>query len=199
MRFCSSCGAEVELRRPDGRRPRPAMSARPAARCTTRTPRSWSAASARSATGCCCAAGRSSRGGASGPSRRAISSWARRAEAGAMREAWEEARARIELEGLMAVYSVERIGQVQLLYRARLLDADVAAGPGEPGGAAARLGRDPLGRSWPSRPSTGSCEHARGLRGMAGPLVTVAIPDRRTARADAGRGRALGIDNRLSI
>ena len=51
------------------------------------------------------------------------------AEAGAMREAWEEARARIELEGLLAVYSVERIGQVQLLYRARLLQADVAAGP----------------------------------------------------------------------
>ena len=54
------------------------------------------------------------------------------AEAGALREAWEEARARIELEGLLAVYSVERIGQVQLLYRARLLHADVAAGPGFP-------------------------------------------------------------------
>jgi ADP-ribose pyrophosphatase YjhB (NUDIX family) len=52
------------------------------------------------------------------------------AEEGARREAWEEARARIEIEGLIAVYSVPRIGQVQLLYRARLLEPDaVEAGP----------------------------------------------------------------------
>lgn len=51
------------------------------------------------------------------------------AEEGARREAWEEARARIEIEGLLAVYSVKRINQVQLLYRARLLDEAVAAGP----------------------------------------------------------------------
>lgn len=50
------------------------------------------------------------------------------AEEGALREAWEEARARIEIEGLIAAYSVPRIGQVQLLYRARLLDAAVEAG-----------------------------------------------------------------------
>ena len=51
------------------------------------------------------------------------------AEEGARREAWEEACARIELIGLLAVYSVRRINQVQLLYRARLLDERVAAGP----------------------------------------------------------------------
>jgi len=51
------------------------------------------------------------------------------AEAGAIREAWEEARAKITIDGLLAVYSVPRIGQVQLLYRARLLDPEVAAGP----------------------------------------------------------------------
>jgi ADP-ribose pyrophosphatase YjhB (NUDIX family) len=51
------------------------------------------------------------------------------AEEGAMREAWEEARARIRIEGVLAVYSVPRIGQVQILYRATLLDAAVAAGP----------------------------------------------------------------------
>jgi ADP-ribose pyrophosphatase YjhB (NUDIX family) len=51
------------------------------------------------------------------------------AEEGARREAWEEARARIEIEGLLAVYSVRRIDQVQLLYRARLLHEDVAPGP----------------------------------------------------------------------
>jgi ADP-ribose pyrophosphatase YjhB (NUDIX family) len=51
------------------------------------------------------------------------------AEEGALREAWEEARARIQIEGLIAVYSVPRIGQVQLLYRARLLDPAVEPGP----------------------------------------------------------------------
>ena len=50
-------------------------------------------------------------------------------EAGAAREAWEEARARIEIEALLAVYSIPRIGQVQLIFRARLADAEIAAGP----------------------------------------------------------------------
>jgi ADP-ribose pyrophosphatase YjhB (NUDIX family) len=50
-------------------------------------------------------------------------------EAGAKREAFEEARARIEIEGLLAVYNVVRIAQVQLLYRARLLSPQVEAGP----------------------------------------------------------------------
>ena len=43
--------------------------------------------------------------------------------------AWEEARARIELDGLLAAYSVARIDQVQILYRARLLDEAVEPGP----------------------------------------------------------------------
>jgi ADP-ribose pyrophosphatase YjhB (NUDIX family) len=51
------------------------------------------------------------------------------AEEGAVREAWEEARARIAIEGLIAVYSVKRIDQVQLLYRARLLSPAIEAGP----------------------------------------------------------------------
>lgn len=50
-------------------------------------------------------------------------------EAGACREAFEEARARIEITGLLAVYNVVRIGQVQVLYRARLVSPDVEAGP----------------------------------------------------------------------
>ena len=78
------------------------------------------------------------------------------AEAGALREAWEEARARIELEGLLAVYSVaaDRPGP------APLPRAPAARGRGggarKPGGAAARLGRDPVGRISPSRPCAGS-------------------------------------------
>ncbi|HXQ42902.1 MAG TPA: NUDIX hydrolase [Candidatus Udaeobacter sp.] len=48
---------------------------------------------------------------------------------GAKREAWEEARARIELQGLIAVYNIPRLSQVQLIYRAALLASDVEAGP----------------------------------------------------------------------
>jgi ADP-ribose pyrophosphatase YjhB (NUDIX family) len=51
------------------------------------------------------------------------------ASAGAEREAWEEARARIEIEGLLAIYDIPRISQVQLIFRARLLDETVSAGP----------------------------------------------------------------------
>ncbi len=51
------------------------------------------------------------------------------AEDGAMREAWEEARARLRLERLLAVYSVPRISQVQLMYRASLKSGDVSPGP----------------------------------------------------------------------
>jgi ADP-ribose pyrophosphatase YjhB (NUDIX family) len=49
--------------------------------------------------------------------------------AGAEREAWEEAQARIAIEGLLAIYDIPRISQVQLIYRARLLDEAVAPGP----------------------------------------------------------------------
>lgn len=49
--------------------------------------------------------------------------------AGAEREAWEEAQARIRIDGLLAVYDIPRISQVQLIYRARLTDPAVAAGP----------------------------------------------------------------------
>lgn len=48
---------------------------------------------------------------------------------GARREAWEEARARIEIDQLLAVYSIPRISQVQLIYLARLVSPEVAAGP----------------------------------------------------------------------
>jgi ADP-ribose pyrophosphatase YjhB (NUDIX family) len=100
------------------------------------------------------------------------------AEAGALREAWEEARARIELEGLMAVYSVERIGQIQLLYRARLLHDDVAAGPESLEVRLLRWEEIP----WPELafPTVAwILEHAQQLRGRPGPLSTVGNPGRR--------------------
>jgi ADP-ribose pyrophosphatase YjhB (NUDIX family) len=47
-------------------------------------------------------------------------------EQGAAREAQEEAGAELVLEGLLAVYSIPRLGQVQMFYRARLLNAPKA-------------------------------------------------------------------------
>ena len=49
-------------------------------------------------------------------------------EAGAMREAMEEAHAQIRIDRLLAVYSVPRISQVQIMYRAELM-SDISAGP----------------------------------------------------------------------
>lgn len=50
-------------------------------------------------------------------------------EEGAVREAWEEARARIEIDALLAIYNIPRLSQVQLIYRARLRSPDIAPGP----------------------------------------------------------------------
>lgn len=50
-------------------------------------------------------------------------------EEGARREAWEEARARIALEGVLAVYSIARLGQVQVIFRAALAEPGFQAGP----------------------------------------------------------------------
>ena len=50
-------------------------------------------------------------------------------EAGAVREAWEEARAQIEIDTLLAVYNIPRISQVQLIYRAILRSPDIESGP----------------------------------------------------------------------
>ena len=47
-------------------------------------------------------------------------------EEGAAREAWEEAQAEIALDGILGVFSISRIGQVQVIFRARF------ASPGAP-------------------------------------------------------------------
>jgi ADP-ribose pyrophosphatase YjhB (NUDIX family) len=49
-------------------------------------------------------------------------------EHGAIREAMEEAGADIELEGLLGLYNIPRISQVQIIYRARLRTPNIAAG-----------------------------------------------------------------------
>ncbi len=50
-------------------------------------------------------------------------------EEGAAREAWEEARARIEVRDLLAVYALRHLSQIQLIYRATLRDEAIGAGP----------------------------------------------------------------------
>ena len=50
-------------------------------------------------------------------------------EEAARREAWEETRARIETIDLLGVYSVPRISQVQIFFRARMSEPGIAAGP----------------------------------------------------------------------
>ncbi len=49
-------------------------------------------------------------------------------EAGAIRETWEEARARISIDRLLAVYNVPRLSQVQTIYQATLLSEEIAPG-----------------------------------------------------------------------
>lgn len=50
-------------------------------------------------------------------------------EAGALREAFEEAGATMRIERLLSIYSVPRISQVQLIFRARLVEPKIEAGP----------------------------------------------------------------------
>ena len=49
-------------------------------------------------------------------------------EAGAAREAMEEANAEIAIDQLLGVYSVPRISQVQIMFRAKLM-SDISPGP----------------------------------------------------------------------
>ncbi len=48
---------------------------------------------------------------------------------GARREAREEALAEIEIDALLAVYTITRLSQVQLIHRARLARPEFGAGP----------------------------------------------------------------------
>lgn len=47
---------------------------------------------------------------------------------GALREAREEANATLAIEGVLAIFSIARIGQVQVIHRARLADPNVFPG-----------------------------------------------------------------------
>ena len=47
---------------------------------------------------------------------------------GAKREAWEEAHAEIDIDALLGIYNIARISQIQMIYRARLLNTDFHPG-----------------------------------------------------------------------
>lgn len=49
-------------------------------------------------------------------------------EQAAMRECLEEANARVEIEGIYAIFSLPHVNQVYVLYRSRLLDLDFSPG-----------------------------------------------------------------------
>ncbi len=79
-------------------------------------------------------------------------------EEGAKREAFEEALARIEIDGILGIFSISRIGQVQVMFRARLAANGEAPlfGVGEESLEVALFpGTVSRGTSWPSRPCAG--------------------------------------------
>ena len=47
---------------------------------------------------------------------------------GAAREVWEEARAKVEMDGLIGVYDIPHISQVYIVYRARMTTPEFAPG-----------------------------------------------------------------------
>ncbi|MEH6632352.1 MAG: NUDIX hydrolase [Halopseudomonas aestusnigri] len=51
------------------------------------------------------------------------------AEEGACREAWEEARAMLSINQVLAVYSIPSISQIQIIYRAVLTTPEISPGP----------------------------------------------------------------------
>lgn len=47
---------------------------------------------------------------------------------GAIRETWEEATARVEVQGLYSIFNLPHVNQVYMMFRSRLLDLDFRAG-----------------------------------------------------------------------
>ena len=48
---------------------------------------------------------------------------------GAVREVWEEAQAKVEMDGLIGVYDIPHISQVYVVYRAHMMTLEFAPGP----------------------------------------------------------------------
>lgn len=48
---------------------------------------------------------------------------------GALRETWEEARARLDVDGIYRMFDLPHINQFYIFYRGEVIDAEFAAGP----------------------------------------------------------------------
>lgn len=85
-------------------------------------------------------------------------------EEAASREAWEEACAEIRIDGLLGVYTIPRISQVQLIYAAHLAKPGFA--PGEESLEVAFFDWDAIPRDDIAFPSVHwALEHRRSLEG----------------------------------
>ncbi len=104
------------------------------------------------------------------------------AEEGAAREAREEACAEIAVDSLLGVYSIARIGQVQLIYRARFARPGFAAGPESE--AVALFGWGAIPWDDLAFPSVRWALHA--WRDAGSDAGSGGAPDRRSDRARAG-------------
>ncbi len=115
-------------------------------------------------------------------------------EDGARREALEEARARIALDGVLGIYSISRIGQVQVIFRGRFDGpATYAAGPESEDVRSVRLGRYTVGRDCLSDRALVAAGLARGRLRPAG------CPRRQPARRPARHRPAAGRCQREGI
>ena len=99
-------------------------------------------------------------------------------EEGAAREAQEEANANIRLDGILGVFSIARIGQVQVIFQARFADSGEPRfrRPGEPGGELVFVG-------------SYSVERYRVSLGPLGPACLAAARRRATRRPRAKPGK----------
>lgn len=99
------------------------------------------------------------------------------AEQGAAREALEEANAKIRIDELIAVYSLARIGQVQLLFHSTLLDPNVS--PGFESLEVATVDWQDIPWDELAFPSvTEVLRLAAGLRTHKGPIIPATTPSR---------------------
>ena len=83
-------------------------------------------------------------------------------EEGAIREAWEEARARIQIDRVLAIYTIRHISQIHVMYRATLSEPEhrtrARIGSARPG----PLGRHPMVRPRVSLRGVGTSPLERG-------------------------------------
>ena len=93
-------------------------------------------------------------------------------EAGAARESWEEALARVEIGSLLAVVSVVHAHQVHVMFRARLPEPAFGAGPESLEVGLYRPETTSRGRRSPSRASISRCAATSTTGRAASPACT---------------------------